>query len=81
MAGYGTNGRPNMQPMAGPVPSGTSLQFEYLQADGVTAATTPADVRQVSIRVITQSRSETASSGTMRPSQVDTTSTDVYLRN
>jgi type II secretory pathway pseudopilin PulG len=81
MAGYGTNGRPNMQPMAGPVPSETSLQFEYLQADGVTAATTPADVRQVSIRVITQSRSETASSGTMRPSQVDTTSTDVYLRN
>jgi hypothetical protein len=81
MAGYGSDGQPNMQPMAGPVPSENSLRFEYFQADGVTPATTPAEVRSISIRVITRSRSESMSSGTMSPSQVDTTSTVVSLRN
>jgi prepilin-type N-terminal cleavage/methylation domain-containing protein len=81
MAGYGSGGLPNMQPMAGPVPFGSALRFQYLRGDGVTTATNPADVRRVAIRVITQSRSEHRSGGTTAPSQVDTTSTDVYLRN
>ena len=81
MVGYGSGGQPNMQPMAGPVPSENAIQFEYLQADGSTIATAPADVRRIAIRVITQSRSETVKNGTRQPSQVDTTSTDVYLRN
>jgi prepilin-type N-terminal cleavage/methylation domain-containing protein len=81
MAGYGTDAQPNMQPMAGPVPSASALHFDYFQADGVTPATTPAQVRSIAIRVITQSRSESMRAGSMSPSQVDTTSTVVSLRN
>jgi prepilin-type N-terminal cleavage/methylation domain-containing protein len=81
MSGYGVDGQPNMQPMAGPVPSENALRLEYFRADGVTPATTPAEVRSISIRVITRSRSESMQAGTMSPSQVDTTSTVVSLRN
>lgn len=81
MAGYGSSGQPNMQPMAGPVPSESALHFDYRQSDGTTVATTPEQVRRVSIRVITQSRAETMTDGAMRPAQVDTTATDIFLRN
>jgi prepilin-type N-terminal cleavage/methylation domain-containing protein len=81
MAGYGADGQPNMQPMAGPVPSESALHFDYFQADGVTPASTPAQVRSIAIRVITRSRSESMQAGAMSPSQVDTTSTVVSLRN
>lgn len=79
MIGYsGTT--PNMQPMAGPVPAAGALEFTYLQADGTTAALTPAQVRQIGIRVVTQSRANTMHGGTLGP-EVDTASTRVYLRN
>jgi prepilin-type N-terminal cleavage/methylation domain-containing protein len=81
MTGYGTDGQPNMQPMAGPVPSEDALTLEYFRADGVTPATTPAEVRSISIRVITRSRAESMQAGAVSPSQVDTTSTVVSLRN
>ena len=71
----------NMQPMAGPVPASDALRFAYYQADGVTAATTAADVRRIGIRVITESRAQAETGGIRRAEQTDTVSTDVYLRN
>ena len=67
--------------MAGPVPADGALRFTYLQADGSTPAVTPDQVRQIDIRVITQSRSVMEVGGTLQPQQVDTASTSVYLRN
>src|SRR5690606_35616780 len=80
MIGY-SGAAPNMQPMAGPVPDEGALQFTYLQADGVTPALTPDQVRQIGIRVVTESRTRAAQGGTLRPEQVDTAATTVYLRN
>lgn len=71
----------NMQPMAGPVPATDALRLQYFQADGVTTATTPADVRRVSIRVIAQSRAESGTGSSRAPTEMDTVSTEVYLRN
>lgn len=76
-----TNTGLNMQPMAGPVPATGALRFAYYRADGVTAATTPADVRRIGIQVITESRAQSEIGGTRRAEQTDTVSTDVYLRN
>ena len=75
------SGAINMQPMAGPVPATDALRLQYFRADGVTAATTPADVRRVSIRVIAQSRAESGTGASRAPSEMDTVTTDVYLRN
>ena len=80
MAGY-SGSTPNMQPMAGPVPAAGALDFTYLQADGSTPAVTADQVRQIDIRVVTQSRSLMDVGGTLQPQQVDTASTSVYLRN
>lgn len=80
MAGY-TGTTPNMQPMAGPVPAAGALSFTYLQADGSTPAATAAQVRQIGVRLITQSRATTNQSGAVQPQQVDTAATNVYLRN
>ena len=79
MAGY-TSGNPNMQPMAGPVPAGAGIRFTYQRADG-SAAATPAQVRQIAIEVVTQSRAVFNQGGTVQPQQVDTARTVVYLRN
>jgi prepilin-type N-terminal cleavage/methylation domain-containing protein len=80
MVGYsGTT--PNMQPMAGPVPSATALGFTYLQSDGATPATTAAAVRQVRIDFTNQSRSRSMQSGQLKPQQLQSTSVDVFLRN
>jgi prepilin-type N-terminal cleavage/methylation domain-containing protein len=80
MVGYG-GGVPNMQPLAGPVPDGQALRFTYLRADGATTATTPAEVRQIRIQLITQSRGKRQVSGQMRPEAVDTATVEVFLRN
>lgn len=71
----------NMQPMAGPVPETGALRFTYLRADGVTPAATADEVAVIRVQVIVQSRSETGSGVTRAPEQMDTVSTDVYLRN
>lgn len=81
MSGYNGSGTPNMQPMAGPVPDSGALHFTYLKADGSTTASTPAEVRQIGIRIIAQSHSETGTGALRRPQQMDTVATDVYLRN
>lgn len=73
MAGF-TGSTPIMQPMAGPVPAAGGLRFTYLQADGATTALTPDQVRQIGIEVVTQSRGAA-------DQQVDSASTNVYLRN
>ena len=75
------NGVINMQPMAGPVPASDALRLQYFRADGVTAATAPADVRRVSIRVVAQSRAQSGTGASRAPTEMDTVSTDVYLRN
>ena len=75
------SGAPNMQPMAGPVPSTDGLRFAFYRADGVTAATAPAEVRRIAIRVIARSRAEAGATGNRTPEHTDTVSTDVYLRN
>ena len=80
MVGY-TGSTPNMQPMAGPVPAAGALRFTYLQADGITPAVTPAQVRRIGIELVTQSRAMSNASGTLQPQQVDSASTTVYLRN
>lgn len=74
-------GNPNMQPMAGPVPDAGSLRFTYLQQDGATPAVTPAQVRLVRVRLVTQSRGRIQRDGVMRPEQIDSATVDVYLRN
>jgi hypothetical protein len=80
MVGYsGTT--PNMQPMAGPVPSATALRFTYLQADGATTTSTASAVRQIRINFANQSRSRSMQSGQLKPQQLDSTSVDVFLRN
>ncbi len=80
MVGYnGTS--PNMQPMAGPVPSATALRFTYLQANGVTPTSTASAVRQIRINFANQSRSRSMQSGQLKPQQLDSTSVDVFLRN
>src|SRR5690606_6492303 len=79
MAGY-SGGAPNMQPMAGPVPEDEALQFAYRRADG-TPAMNGGEVREVDVRVVTQSRALMNQGGTLRPQQVDTAATTVYLRN
>jgi prepilin-type N-terminal cleavage/methylation domain-containing protein len=71
---------PVMQPMAGPVPAGGALRFTYLQADGSTAAVLPSQIRQIGIDVVTQSRAVFNQGGATQP-QVDSASTNVYLRN
>jgi prepilin-type N-terminal cleavage/methylation domain-containing protein len=76
-----TSTGPNMQPMAGPVPATNALRFAYYKADGATLATTPADVRRINIRVITESRARGGTAANRRPEQMDTVSTDVFLRN
>jgi type II secretory pathway pseudopilin PulG len=81
MAGYGADGEPNMQPMAGPVPAAGALTLTYLQADGVTPATDASQVRRVRIRIIAQSQMERDWTGTRAPVEVDTLATEVYLRN
>jgi hypothetical protein len=70
-----------MQPMAGPVPDAGALSLTYLQADGVTPATTPAEVKRVKIRIIAQSQMERSWSGSRKAVEVDTLSTEIYLRN
>lgn len=70
----------NMQPMAGPVPESGALSFAYYRADGA-ATSTPSEVRRINVRVITQSRSEMGTPAGRRPEQMDTVSTDVFLRN
>ena len=80
MAGYGGSG-PNMQPMAGPVPETAGLAFTYLAEDGVTPAAVPSTVRQVGIEVVTRSRAMERDGAGVRPQQVDTARTNVYLRN
>lgn len=80
MAGYGGSG-PNMQPMAGPVPEGAGLAFTYLGEDGATPTAVPAEVRQVGIEVVTRSRAVERDGAGVRPQQVDTARTKVYLRN
>lgn len=75
------SGAINMQPMAGPVPASGALQLQYFRSDGVTAATAAADVRRVNIRVIAQSRAESGTGTSRAPSEMDTVTTDVYLRN
>lgn len=80
MAGY-SSGAPNMQPLAGPVPDAGALQFTYLGVDGVTPTTSAAAVRQIRVRVITQSRAQYHEGGMSRPQQVDTVTADVFLRN
>jgi prepilin-type N-terminal cleavage/methylation domain-containing protein len=70
----------NMQPMAGPVPRTGALRFTYYRADGSPAASA-AEVRRINLRVIAQSRAESGSGVHRGPDQVDTVSTDVYLRN
>ena len=80
MVGRTTAG-PNMQPMAGPVPADSALRLSYFEQDGVTPATTAADVRQVRIQVIAQSRSEEGTGQTRRPAEMDTVATSVSLRN
>jgi prepilin-type N-terminal cleavage/methylation domain-containing protein len=80
MVGYnGTS--PNMQPMAGPVPSATALGFTYLQADGSTPTSTASAVRQIRIDFANQSRSRSMQSGQLKPQQLQSTSVDVFLRN
>lgn len=80
MVGY--NGTaPNMQPMAGPVPTTGALRFEYIGADGVTTVTSPAAVRRVNVQVVAQSRAQSGTGANRRPDQMDTISTAVYLRN
>lgn len=82
MAGYGASGQPNMQPVAGPVPTTGALTFTYLQGDGVTPATTASQVRRIQIRIVAQSAMMRAAGGGSRaPVAVDTLSTDVFLRN
>lgn len=81
MVGYSGSNTPNMQPMAGPVPSAEALKFTYLQADGATEAASAAQVRQVGIDLTTQSRSRTMQNGQLRPQQTDSTRVDVFLRN
>lgn len=80
MAGY-SGSSPNMQPMAGPVPAAGALRFTYLRADGVTPAAIPAQVRQIGIEVVTQSRAVSNQGGVPTPQQVDSARTDIYLRN
>lgn len=75
------SGAINMQPMAGPVPASGALRLQYFRSDGVTTAATAAQVRRVNIRVIAQSRAETGTGADRSPSEMDTVSTDVYLRN
>lgn len=80
MIGY-ASGEPNMQPLAGPVPATGGLRFTYLRADGVTEATAVADVRQIRVRVVTQSQATRPDGTASQPQQIDTVSTDVFLRN
>lgn len=80
MAGYGAS-RPNMQPMAGPVPDGAGLTFGYLSGDGATAATVADSVRRVTIEVVVRSRGVEREGARVRPQQVDTARTTVHLRN
>lgn len=80
MAGYAASG-PNMQPMAGPVPEGSGLAFTYLADDGAAPAAHPAAVRQIGIEVVTRSRAVERDGAGVRPRQVDTARTNVYLRN
>jgi prepilin-type N-terminal cleavage/methylation domain-containing protein len=80
MSGYSGDQR-NMQPMAGPLPTDTSLVFRYLQQDGVSTAAQAADVRRIRVWLEVQSRSGRVESGVRRPQQVDTVTTDVILRN
>lgn len=70
----------NMQPLAGPVPTNGALNFAYYREDGA-ATSTPSQVRRINVRVITQSRSEMGTGASRRPEQMDTVSTDVFLRN
>ena len=79
-----SNGLPsdaNMQPLAGPVVTGTGLVFTYYDANGNdlgtpgTNAVTLAQVRRIRISVTTQSRTK-GSTG-----QTDTQATLVTLRN
>lgn len=79
MVGY-SGAHPNMQPLAGPVVEEEGLAFTYLQADGVTPATTPSEVRLVGIRVIARS-SRVVVHGGAHPQMVDTAATVVSLRN
>jgi prepilin-type N-terminal cleavage/methylation domain-containing protein len=81
MSGFSSGTTPNMQPMAGPVPGATALSFTYLQADGTTAATAAGAVRQVRVKLTTNSRSRTMQAGELRPQQTDSTTVDVFLRN
>lgn len=80
MAGY-SGSSANMQPMAGPVPAAGGLRFTYLRADGTTPAATAAQVRQIGIEVVTQSRAVFNQGGVLTPQQVDSARTDIYLRN
>lgn len=71
----------NMQPMAGPVSSVGGLTLSYFEENGVTETTDPAAVRLVRVRVITESRAKSERAGVFQAEQVDTTTTDVFLRN
>lgn len=76
-----SSGAANMQPLAGPVPESGALRFTYLAGDGVTETTTATDVRQIRLQIIAQSRAETGSGPSRRPTQMDTVTTNIVLRN
>jgi prepilin-type N-terminal cleavage/methylation domain-containing protein len=75
------SGVANMQPLAGPVPNAESLRLTYLDQNGGGSILSTADIRQVRVALVAQSRAQVRRGGQMVPERRDSATVDVFLRN